>query len=570
MMSDYRDEFDTATETDVSISGTDTDPSEIDEEEEEDEVEREASPQLPGSEVNPRAGYITQSVLGDQLWQERSTYDPQVEPFSAHSGVSISIPDTATPIEILKEFLTDELIAMIVTETNRYAEKYINSETVSSKSRVVGWKPITEEDMWNFLALTLLMGVSRKPSIPDYWSTNPLFYNSTFTTTMPRNQYQLIQKFLHFAPNSPDEGDEEDRLSKIRPVVEYLVSRFQQVYTLERDVCIDEQRLLKTHDTPLYRSQSTGIKMFSLRDSSGYLWNTEIYAGKNDMLSMDTAPADLGASGGKPGSIVVRLLQPLLGKGYRIITDSCFTSPILFQYLHDHQTAACGQLKKYKGANLSSSFSSGKLNQGESRHRTNGNVLASRFLNGNKEAYVLTTMYKPDELTTESKKRDKAGKKILKNRVLVEYSSLTKAVIKNNDTINSYSSVRGSHKWTTKVVLQYIEEAIMNAYIVYTKLNSDNTNKTMRFSDFKLTLVTSMISHSDDLRDHQQNRSLPRNQGRHYLEHIPVTGKKTRPTKKCAHCSSKQQSRKETRYQCADCHLHPALCLIPCFKEYHS
>jgi len=569
----YR-EFDTSTGSDVSISDTDILSENDEDEDEKEEIESTFQPEETDGNVKTLKDTegTSQQLLREQQWQEIAISDPQIAPFTAHSGVSIGIPCTATPIEILKEFLTDELIEMIVTRTNRYAELYIRRETVSSKSRVVGWKPITEEDMWNFLALTLLMGVSKKPSIPDYWSTNPLFYNSTYRTTMPRNQYQLIHKFLHFEdiPDGAEGGEDEDRISKIRPVIEYLIKRFQQIYTLEREVCIDEQRLLKTHDIPIYRNQSS-IKMFSLRDGSGYLWNTEIYAGKNDILSLDEVPADLEASVGKPGAIVVRLMQPLLGKGYQIFTDSYFTSSNLYQYLHNRQTAACGELKKHKEANFPSSFLSGKLNRGETRYGMHGNVVASRFMDGNKEAYVMTTMHRPDQLTTEAKKRDKDGKKIMKNKVLAGYNSLTRAVVKNNDTMNTHSSVRASHKWTTKMVLQYIEEAIMNAYIVHTKLNKDNSNHTMRFADFKVMLVTNMITHTDDRPDlHQQDRSLPRNQGRHYMEHIPVTGKKTRPTRKCVHCSSKSQARKETRYQCADCHRHPALCLIPCFKEYHS
>jgi len=53
----------------------------------------------------------------------------------------------------------------------------------------------------------------------------------------------------------------------------------------------------------------------------------------------------------------------------------------------------------------------------------------------------------------------------------------------------------------------------------------------------------------------------PRKSGRHYLEYIPVTGAKKTPMKRCVHCS-KGDKRKETRYRCADCHNHPALCVI--------
>jgi len=95
------------------------------------------------------------------------------------------------------------------------------------------------------------------------------------------------------------------------------------------------------------------------------------------------------------------------------------------------------------------------------------------------------------------------------------------------------------------------------------KLQKAKSNN-LRFCEFKLSLINQMISHKMEI-----HHSIPRKCGRHYIEKIPVTGKTTRPTRQCVHCS-KQNHRKESRYQCGDCHLTPSLCIIPCFKEYHS
>jgi len=87
------------------------------------------------------------------------------------------------------------------------------------------------------------MGMSKNPGILDYWSKkNPLYYNSTFPATISRNQYQLIHKFLHFADN--EDADKVDRLHKIKYFVVYLTTKFQEIYTLERGLCISEQLLL--------------------------------------------------------------------------------------------------------------------------------------------------------------------------------------------------------------------------------------------------------------------------------------------------------------------------------------
>ena len=54
----------------------------------------------------------------------------------------------------------------------------------------------------------------------------------------------------------------------------------------------------------------------------------------------------------------------------------------------------------------------------------------------------------------------------------------------------------------------------------------------------------------------------------HYLSTVPVTEKKKNPTRRCQYCSSKE-NQKDSRYQCVRCHKSPALCVDPCFRQFH-
>ena len=90
--------------------------------------------------------------------------------------------------------------------------------------------------MKKFLAFNLLVGIVWKPAIHLYWSEGIL----------PRNRFEAILQFLHFANNAgfnPTYPNRE-RLYNIRPIAVYLVSRFQSVYTPEQKVSIDEEMLL--------------------------------------------------------------------------------------------------------------------------------------------------------------------------------------------------------------------------------------------------------------------------------------------------------------------------------------
>ena len=63
---------------------------------------------------------------------------------------------------------------------------------------------------------------------------------------MPRNRFQAIITFLHFADSRDYDLNESnrDRLYKVRFVIEYIVDRFKSVHVPNKFVCIDEEFLL--------------------------------------------------------------------------------------------------------------------------------------------------------------------------------------------------------------------------------------------------------------------------------------------------------------------------------------
>ena len=101
------------------------------------------------------------------------------------------------------------------------------------------------------------------------------------------------------------------------------------------------------------------------------------------------------------------------------------------------------------------------LKWGESNFRRYGNVLLVR-LQLKKELFFLSTIH--SALTS----RDKGGKegKLLANQ---DYNKYMGGIDKNDAIISTCSSCRKILKWTTKVVIHMIEEAMLNAFILYNK-----------------------------------------------------------------------------------------------------
>ena len=73
------------------------------------------------------------------------------------------------PAEFLAFFLNDDILDLIVTETNRYADQSIHllrtQGLLKKDSRIRKWRLITQEEMKAFIALLFLMGIHKKPDV---------------------------------------------------------------------------------------------------------------------------------------------------------------------------------------------------------------------------------------------------------------------------------------------------------------------------------------------------------------------------------------------------------------------
>ncbi|KAG0414573.1 hypothetical protein HPB47_008269 [Ixodes persulcatus] len=128
-------------------------------------------------------------------------------PFLVSPGMTATVQDERNPLEFFELFFDDEVIALIVQETNRYALQFLAKHRTTDGSRAAAWKLLTAEELKVFLALILLQGIIDKPELAMYWSTRRILQTPIFGELMSKNRFHLIMKFLHFSDNE-DEIDE--------------------------------------------------------------------------------------------------------------------------------------------------------------------------------------------------------------------------------------------------------------------------------------------------------------------------------------------------------------------------
>jgi len=100
------------------------------------------------------------------------------------------------------------------------------------------WKPVTKDEIWVYIAVLGIMGIIGKPQIHMYWTKDCFFSTPIFSRLMRRDRFEQIRKMIHFT--CPENEDIEDPLHKLSSFIDLLQQRFQQVYTPEQNVAVDE------------------------------------------------------------------------------------------------------------------------------------------------------------------------------------------------------------------------------------------------------------------------------------------------------------------------------------------
>jgi hypothetical protein len=127
----------------------------------------------------------------------------------------------------------------VLDKSNMYMAELPKS-TDKKFVRMKTFNPISREEFDTLLGLFFHMGNVKFPKINDYWRTDILCKNEIFLMCMSRNRFLQILRGLHFA----DQEHPEDRLCKVRPLLDYFNQKVEELYEPNRYVSIDKSMIL--------------------------------------------------------------------------------------------------------------------------------------------------------------------------------------------------------------------------------------------------------------------------------------------------------------------------------------
>ena len=244
-------------------------------------------------------------------------------------------------------------------------------------------------------------------------------------------------------------------------------------------------------------------------------------------------------------------------KGYHLYVDNFYTSLPLFRNLYRKKTPACGTVRSNRKG-FPQSLVTKKLRKGETASLRNEEVLPVKWRD-KRDVYVLSTIHKNTFVTI----RRRNGQ-TRKPKCIQDYNKFMGGVDLNDQMLEPYLSTRRSYQWYKKVSIYLFNLAMYNTYVLYRK----STARPKSYLYYQEEVTTALLYPRNPPASIRSD-VVSRLYERHFPDRVPPRPTGQKRQKKCWVCS-KGGVRRDTMYYCAQCPSQPGLCVVDCFRLYHS
>lgn len=499
-----------------------------------------------------------------------SIYDPNIGEFVESTGPTIPA-DWRTPSKIFLHLFPHDLIEKIVYETNLNA-----TQKAGGTARTI--KQTNVNEFKKFLAINLLMGIKKLPSIRDFWSTKEILRDKYIASVMPRDRFNWILTNFHLNDNAsqPKRGTPEyDKLYKVRPLINVLSETFLSSYLPSKHQSIDES-MIKFKGRSGFRQYmplkpiKRGFKTWVRANENGYVSSFEVYTGKPTTSS---AEKNLGSR------VVKDLTAALAGKHHHVYFDNFFNSIDLLKDLKAQKIYACGTIRKNRKGLPTGLMDDKKMTKGAIDWRLRNDGIAFVKWKDSKAVYLASNFHDPVATNfVRRKMKDGTTTAISCPRMVYDYNKHMGYVDKTDMLKSFYELDRKCRKWWHRIFWYLVDICVLNSYKLYDETCA--TNERMSLKNFRLDVASGLIGTNipqSNLR--RSGQRAPLQPLPHYkvnvskenryknCDHMPIF---VGTYRRCGNCSTKTNDQR-TKLICSVCDI--PLCLKPernCFKEFHT
>lgn len=224
---------------------------------------------------------------------------------------------------------------------------------------------ISHDELDIFLGIILLSTYNKRNDQQEYWSKDPDLKCEFVSSAMSRKRFLEIKSKLKFSKIT-DQND-SDKAWRIRKILDIFRENIQQFGFFSTGLSVDEMmarffgRTILRQFLPS-KPDRFGLKFWGLCNTFGYLFNLDIYCGKNSSSSSDCENCALGSK------VVMQMVKPLLLQTtktrlhqYHLTFDNYFTSPDLILHLKKLGLRATGTVRKGRVSKNEHTFNKGAL-----------------------------------------------------------------------------------------------------------------------------------------------------------------------------------------------------------------
>lgn len=475
------------------------------------------------------------------------------------------------PVQYFKYFFSDELIQLIVDNTNLYS--------VQKSGKSIN---VNNNDILDFLAIEILMGIVNMPAYTDYWSES-LRYDK-IAKIMPLKRYQAIRRNIHFVNN---DNMDNDRYFKIRPVLEHIRQKCLGIPHEKRN-SVDEMMIpykgTKAGSRRQYiqnKPKKWGYKMFVRSGISGIVYDFILYGGEDTFrgYQFSEEEMDLGL-----GAKVVISLCKNVAPCSAVYFDNFFTSLELVSHLREkYGILSLGTIRanRLRGCELKSDKDLSKSGRGSFQQVVdNCQKLVVVKWQDNK-AVILTSSFVDSVPLSKVKRYSKDEKKkvdVTCPNIVTNYNMHMGGVDLSDMLVALYRTAFKTHKWYLSIFSQIIDICINNSWLIYRREVKllQGAEKCIKLKEFRLKIFEELLLHNRPKRGRpsaeqnvEQKKKVkictPRTELPIRLDnigHCPVYTSRGR----CRNCKDGKSS-----IMCQKCDAR--LCLTEkrnCFNQYHS
>lgn len=513
------------------------------------------------SKPAPRSG-------GKRIWRQNSFED------KPHDYPTLPAKPVRRPIDYFRDYIDDDFLEMMSLCTNKHYFRETGRELKSTSAEIA-----------KLLGLHVIMGCIPFPKLTMYWRSGTKL--RLICDVMTRERFVILRNALHVVPSSsPDDNEKHNPLWKVQPMINKIKETCNKLERVAGFYCINEQII------PLYnrcnesqvdgsKPQPTGLRNFVMTTSEGLLLDFEIYTGTKTM------DGDSGRGLGLGHSVILHLAKSI-PPGSCVYQDRNFTTVPMIEEMEKLNLHATGTIAQNRIPDSVKFKTDAQMLRGEIQQVVCSPTVLIKWKDN--KSMLLASNCTGAAVTTKVKRWDKTRKCFVNVRspnVVQNYKQHKRGDVMLNKQLQCYrtSSIK-TEKWTLKVLLYFLDLALVNSWRLYhndCKSNGFLSKDIMSLLKFRMDVADTLTNTPDRTRRESDEDDFPQtarrtykvyrpaiapSEGKRYdgYEHYPSSDALKAPRScRMENCGSR------SRIKCEKCNVY--LCLSRsknCFISYHK